>query len=127
MTPWHWTESDLIGPLPKSKGKDAIYVVVDQFTKYTYFVPCNTMETAQTLAQLHAKYVWAHEGLLQIHSMDRGPQFKAEYTKELYQHLGIEQRLSTAYHPQSQGQVENLNRWLETYSECSSAINRMTG
>jgi len=46
MRPWHWTESDLIGPLPRSKGKDAIYVVVDRFTKYAYFVPCNTTETA---------------------------------------------------------------------------------
>ena len=114
-TPWNWTESDLIGPLPRSKGKDSIYVVVDRFTKYAYFVPCNTTETAQSLAQLHAKHVWAHEGLPRIHSSDRGPQFRAEYTKELYKKLGIEQRLSTAYHPQSQGQVENLNGWLETY------------
>ena len=52
MTPWHWTELDLIGPLPKSKGKDAIYVVVNRFTKYTYFVVCNTTETAQSLAHL---------------------------------------------------------------------------
>jgi len=115
MTPWHWTESDLIGPLPKSKGKDAIYVVIDRFTKYAYFIPCNTTETAQSLAHLHAKHVWTHEGFPQIHSFDRGPQFQAEYTKELYKKLGIEHRLSTAYHPQSQGQVENLNGWLETY------------
>jgi len=80
MTPWHWTESDLIGPLPKSKGKDAIYVTVDRFTKYACFIPCNTMETAQSLAHLHAKHVWTHEGFLQIHSFDRGPQFQAEFT-----------------------------------------------
>lgn len=98
-TPWHWTESDLIGPLPRSNGKDAIYVGVDRFTKYTYFVPCNTTETARSLAHLHAKHVWAHEDLPKIHSFDRGPQFKVEYTKELYK----------------QGQVENLNGWLETY------------
>ena len=115
MTPWHWTESDLIGPLPKSKGKDAIYIVVDRFTKYAYFVACNTTETAQSLAHLHVKHVWAHKGLPQIHSFDWGPQFNAEYTKELYKKLGIEHRLSMAYHPQSQGQVKNLNRWLETY------------
>lgn len=113
--PWNWTESDLIGPLPRSKGKDAIYVVVDRFTKYTYFIPCNTTETAQLLVQLHAKHVWTHEGLPMIHSFDRGPQFKAEYTKELYKKLGIQHQLSTAYHPQSQGQVENLNGWLEMY------------
>ena len=115
MTPWYWTESDLIGPLPKSKGKDAVYVVVDRFTKYAYFVACNTTETAKSLAHLHAKHVWSQEGLPQVHSFDRGPQFNAEYTKELYKKLGIEHRLSTAYHPQSQGQVENLNGWLETY------------
>ena len=68
-----------------------------------------------TLAHLHAKHVWAHEGLPHIHSFDQGPQFNAEYTKELYRKLGIEHQLSTAYHPQSQGQVENLNGWLETY------------
>ncbi len=45
----------------------------------------------------------------------RGPQFRAEFTKELYKSLGIDQRLSTAYHPQMQGQVESLNGWLETY------------
>ena len=115
LTPWYWTESDLVGPLPKSKGKDAIYVVIDRFTKYAYFVACNTTETAKSLALLHAKHVWSHEGLPQVHSFDRGPQFKAEYTKELFKKLGIEHRLSTAYHPQSQGQVENLNGWLETY------------
>ena len=113
--PWHWTESDLIGPLPRSKGKDAIYVVVDRFTKYVYFIPCNTTETVQSLANLHAKHVWAHKGLPTIHSFNRGPQFKVEYTKQLYKKLGIEHWLSTVYHPQSQGQVENLNRWLETY------------
>ena len=115
MTPWYWTESDLIGLLPKSKGKDAVYVVVDRFTKYAYFVACNTTETAKSLAHLHAKHVWSQEGLPQVHSFNRGPQFNAEYTKELYKKLGIKHRLSTAYHPQSQGQVENLNGWLETY------------
>ena len=61
MTPWYWTKSDLIGLLPKSKGKDAVYVVVGRFTKYAYFVACNTTETAKSLAHLHAKHVWSHE------------------------------------------------------------------
>ena len=82
---------------------------------YAYFIPYNTTETAQSLAHLHAKHVWTHEGFPQIHSFNRGPQFQAEYTKELHKKLGIKHRLSMAYHPQSQGQVENLNRWLETY------------
>jgi hypothetical protein len=113
--PWQWTESDLIAPLPPSKGKNAIYVVVDRFTKYAYFIPCTDKETAQSLAKLHEKHVWSQEGLPKIHSTDRGPQFRAEFTRELYKSLGIDQRMSTAYHPQSQGQVEGLNGWLETY------------
>jgi len=113
--PWQWTELDLIAPLPPSRGKNTIYVVVDQFTKYTYFIPCTDKETAQSLARLHEQHVWSQEGLPKIHLTDRGPQFRAEFTKELYKSLGIDQRFSTAYHPQTQGQVESLNRWLETY------------
>jgi len=113
--PWQWTESDLIAPLPPSRGKNAIYVVTDRFTKYAYFIPCTDKETAQSLAKLHKKHVWSQEGLPKIHLTDRGPQFRAEFTRELYKSLGIEQRLSTAYHPQTQGQVESLNGWLETY------------
>jgi len=113
--PWQWTESDLIAPLPSSRGKDAIYVMVNRFTKYAYFIPCTDKETAQSLAKLHEKHVWSQEGLPRIHSMDRGPQLMAEFTKELYKSLGIDQRLSMAYHPQTQGQVESPNGWLETY------------
>ena len=46
--PWQWTESDLIAPLPPSRGKNTIYVVVDRFTKYAYFIPCTDKETAVT-------------------------------------------------------------------------------
>src|SRR5258708_7722342 len=113
--PWQWTESDLIAPLPPSRGRNVIYVVVDRFTKYTYFIPCTNRETAQSLAKLHERHVWSQEGLPKIHLTDRGPQFRAEFTGELYKSLGIEQRLSTAYHLQTQGQVESLNGWLETY------------
>ena len=84
--PWQWTESDLIGPLPPSKGKNMIYVVTDRFTKYAYFIPCTDKETAQSLAKLHEKYVWSQEGLPKVHSMDRGPQFNAEFTRELTSH-----------------------------------------
>jgi len=66
--PWQWTESDLIAPLPPSRGKNAIYVVTDRFTKYAYFIPCTNKETAQSLAKLHERYVWSQEGLPRIHS-----------------------------------------------------------
>ena len=88
---------------------------MDRFSKYAYFIPCTNRETAQSLAKLHKKHVWSQEGLPRVHLTDRGPQFRAEFTKELYKNLGIDQRMSTAYHPQTEGQVESLNGWLETY------------
>src|SRR5258708_18018226 len=90
-------------------------MVVDQFTKYAYFIPCTDKETAQSLAKIHEKHVWSQEGLPNIDSTERGQQFREEFTRELYKSVGIEQQLSTAYHPQTQGQVESLNGWLETY------------
>jgi transposase InsO family protein len=49
------------------------------------------------------------------HNTDRGTQFTAPYMRNLYKNLGIDQQFSTAYHPESQGQVESNNKWLETY------------
>ncbi len=68
--PWQWMESDLIAPLPPSRGKNTIYVVVDRFTKYAYFIPCTNKETVQSLAKIHEKHVWSQEGLPNIHSTD---------------------------------------------------------
>ncbi len=113
--PWQWTESDHIVKLPESKGYDSIYVVVDRFTKMGHFIPCREEATEEDIVDLHLKYVWKHHGLPLIHSTDRHGKFTGNYVRKLFKGLGIEQRFSTAYHPQTQGQVENLNGWLETY------------
>jgi transposase InsO family protein len=118
--PWLWTQSDFIVQLPPSRGYDAIYVIADQLTKMAHFILCKTMCTAEQLAELHIKHVWPLHGLPLQHNTDRGPQFAAPYMKNLYQALGIDQRLSTVYHPKSQGQVESNNKWLETYLQIFS-------
>jgi len=113
--PWLWTESDHIVKLPLSGEFDSIYVVVDRFTKMAHFVPCTEAKGEEDITEMHLKHVWKLHGLPLIHSTDRHGNFTSEFTRKLFRGLGIEQRFSMAYHPQTQGQVENLNGWLETY------------
>ena len=113
--PWQWMESDHIVKLPKSKGYDSIYVVVDRFTKMAHFIPTTEKALEEDLIDLHMKNVWKHHGLPLVHSTDRHGNFTSKYIQKMFKSLGIEQRFSTAYHPQTQGQVENVNGWLETF------------
>jgi len=115
LSPWEWTQSDHITGLPRSQGHDAIYVVMDRLTKMTHFIPTNTHVTAEDLVQLHLRHVWKHHGIPKIHNTDRGSTFTAEYTRRFFKALNINQQFSTAYHPQTQGQVENNNKWVETH------------
>jgi transposase InsO family protein len=101
--------------LPPLEGYDAIYVIADQLTKMVHFIPCKSTFTLEQLVELHIHHVWPLHGLPLHHNTDCSPQFTAPYMRELYWNLGIDQRLSTAYHPKPQGQVESNNKWLETY------------
>ena len=113
--PWQWTESNHIVKLPKSRGFDSIYVVVDRFTKMVHFVPTTEMVSEEDLIDLHLKHVWKLHGLPLVHSTDQHRNFTSKYVQKMFKALGIKQRFSTAYHPEMQGQVENLNGWLETF------------
>ena len=113
--PWQWTESDHIVKLPKSKGKDSIYIVVNQFTKMAHFIPTTEKAGEDDLVNLHMKHVWKLRGVPLIHSTNQHGTFTSKVTRKMFKALGIEQRFSTTYHPQTQGQVENLNGWLETF------------
>ena len=119
--PWLWTQSDFITQLPPSKGYDAIYVIADRLTKMAHFIPTKSNCTSEQLAELHIQRVWPLHGLPVHHNTDRGSTFTAPYMRNLYKDLGIDQRFSTAYHPESQGQVESNNKWLETYLRIFSA------
>jgi len=80
-----------------------------------HFIPTNTRATAEDLVQLHLKHVWKHHSIPKVHNTDRGSTFMAEYTQRFFRALNINQWFSTAYHPQTQGQVENNNKWVKTY------------
>ena len=96
-------------------GKDAILVVCDRLSKIMYFVATTEGTLVEGLARLFRDNVWRLYGLPESVVSDRGLQFTAELMKELNKMLGIETRLSTAFHPQMDGQIEQMNQELEQY------------
>ena len=112
-----WTHLivDFITKLLVVAGKDAILVVCNRLSKITHFVATTEGTSVEGLARLFRDNVWKLYRLPESVVSDRGPQFAAELTKELNQILGIEMRLSTAFHPQTDGQMERMNQELEQY------------
>jgi len=100
--PWIHISVDFITKLPIVVRKDAILVVCDRLSKMTHFVAT----TEGTMARLFRDNIWRLHGLLKSMMLDRGPQFAAELTKELNRMLGIQTKLLTAFHPQTDGQTE---------------------
>ena len=81
----------------------------------SHFVVTTEKTTAEGLARLFRDNVWKLYGLPESVILDRGPQFAAGMTKELNKMLGIETKLSMAYHSETDGQTERTNQKLEQY------------
>jgi transposase InsO family protein len=113
--PWEEITIDLIGPLPPSKGHDAILVVVDRFTKMIRLIATETSLTSKGLAELYRDHIWKLHGIPRKVISDRGPQFASTFMKNLCKALGTLRSLSTAYHPQTDGQTERINQEVETF------------
>ena len=95
--------------LPVSKGHDLILVVCDRFSKMSHFVAMTEKTTAEGLARLFRDNVWKLHRLPESVILDRGLQFAAGMMKELNKMLGIETKLSMAYHPETDRQTERTN------------------
>ena len=90
-------------------GKDVILVVCNRLSKMTHFVVTIEGTLAEGLARLFRDNMWKLHRLPESVVSDRGPQFVAELIKELNQILEIETKLSTAFHPQTDRQMERMN------------------
>ena len=113
--PFQIISVDFLTDLPPSQGYDAMMIVVDLHSKRVYTIPCHKTITSEGSARLFKDTVWRYEGFPETVLSDRGPQFVSEFMRELYKSLGITQNLSTAVHPQTDGQTERVNQEIEQY------------
>ncbi|KAK6213447.1 reverse transcriptase domain protein [Colletotrichum tabaci] len=121
---WHSISLDFIVKLPKSREPltktwyDSILVIVDRLTKYAYFIPYLESSTAEDLAYTFLKYIISNHGLPKEIVSDRDKLFTSKFWKSLISQLGADHKLSTAFHPQTDGQTERINQILEQYLRC---------
>jgi len=80
-----------------------------------HFIPTTERILAEGLARLFRDNMWKLHGLPKSIILDRGPQFAAGLIRELNKMLGIESKMSTAFHPQTDGQTDRVNQELEQY------------
>src|ERR1700743_371535 len=113
--PWRSIAMDFITDLPNSNGYDTILVVIDRLTKMSHFIPCQKDLNARQFATLFMQHIVRLHGIPRDIITDRGSLFTSELWKETTKNLGIERRLSTAFHPQTDGQTERTNAILEQY------------
>ena len=112
---WGNISVDLIVALPESEGYTSILVVVDRLTKLAHFIPTHDQLGAPGTARLYKDHVWKHHRLPTKIISDRGTQFASEFMIELNKMFRINTALSTAYHPETDGQTERTNLELEQF------------
>lgn len=109
---------DFIDGLPSSNGKTVILVVVDPLTKYGHFVPLSHPYTAAGVAQQLMNEVFKLHGLPRTIISYRDPVFLSAFWEAFFNLQGTKLHQSSAYHLETDGQTENLNRTLEQYLRC---------
>jgi Integrase zinc binding domain len=113
--PFEVVVMDLIVKLPESQGYDSILTITDHdCTKGVILVPCKEEMTAKQLAQEYKSKVFPYAGILKKIISDRDTRFTSKFAKEVCAQLQIRQNISTAYHPQTDGQSEKTNQHVET-------------
>jgi transposase InsO family protein len=122
--PWESIAMDFVTKLPLSKDPwtnqeyDSILVVTDRLTKYAYMLPYKEASTAEDLARVFLREIISQHGTPTEIISDRDKLFTSKFWTTLTALLGIKRKLSTAFHPQTDGQTERINQTMETYLRC---------
>jgi hypothetical protein len=112
---WDTVTMDFIVRLPETPRKfDAITVFVDKMTKQVHFVPSKTTDTAADVARLFFDNVFRLHGMPTSIVSDRDVKFTSHFWKELHRLMDVKLAMSTAFHPQTDGQTERANQTLKT-------------
>ena len=114
---WEIISIDFITNLPPTKENNfnSIFVIVDKLSKMAHFIPHHTTDNAPKIAELFISNIFKLHGLPKTIISDRDTRFTSKFWNELCKRLDIKLNKSTAYHPQTNGQVERINRILEDY------------
>src|ERR1035438_6752333 len=115
---------DFITDLLISAGHDSILVVVDCLSKMAHFIPRSKSITSEQTASLVFQHVVHLHGLPDNIISDQGPQLAACIWSHLFQQLGTAISLSSAFHPQTDGQSEQVNQVLEQDLCCTINYNQ---
>jgi hypothetical protein len=115
---WADISIDFIEGLPKVAGKLVILTVVDRFSKYAHFIPLGHPYTAASVARVF------FDGIVRLHGFpssivsDRDPVFTGNVWRDLFGLVGVKLRMSTSFHPQTDGQSEVVNKVIAMYLHC---------
>jgi len=113
---WKWDSisMEFVGELPKTiKGFDSIWVIVDRLTKSAHFVPIKTGMSFVKLAEIYIEQIVRLHGIPSSIVSDGCRRFTSMFWESLQAALGTKLRLSSAYHPQTNGQIERTIQSLE--------------
>ena len=108
--PWQEISIDIIGPLLKSNRMNVIVVIIDWFTKMIRLKATTTNVSSEGIAKIYRDDIWKLHGVPRKILSNRGPQFASKFMEEFTKALGTKRQLSTAYHPQTDGQTERINQ-----------------
>ena len=112
---WQEISIDIIEPLPRSNGIDAIVVIVDQFMKMIQLKVTTTNTSLKGVVKIYKDKIWKLHGIPRKILSNRGPQFTSKFIEEFTKVLGTTGQLSIAYHSQTDSQTERINQEVGTF------------
>jgi len=115
--PWEGVTMDFVTDLPRStaSGYTGILVIVDRLTKMATYLPSRKDIDSPELARMFFEHMMCKHGVPDNIVTDRGKEFTSRFWDRVCSHLSINHRLSTAFHPQTDGQKERQNQTMEQY------------
>ena len=105
----------MIGQLPSSNGMDTILVIMNQFTKMIRLKATMINISLEGIAKIYRDEIWKLHRVPRTILSNQGPQFTSKFMEEFTKVLGTKRKLSMAYHPQTDGQMERINQEIGTF------------